>query len=171
LHGQYCSDFSNTNPAFWVAHKGHGSLNFGARTLVEFNFMEPHTIWWDISLVKGFNYGVQILAKTSNGNPASIHPETTCTNVNCEDAYWVCDTAWNNLFHPVYNTFGGDAVFDITFCPNATDTEPLYKHTRPRDVSGSPPFYCACSVGVTPEDQLFPPVGTRLEGQDCGSIF
>jgi hypothetical protein len=170
MYGEYCTDFSHTNPAFWIARKGYPTLNFGARTLVEFNFMDPYSIWWDISLVKGFNYGVQIIAKEKDGRPASVHPETTCTNVNCKDAYWVCDTAWNNLFHPVYNTFGSEGIFDITFCPNATDTEPIHKHNRPRNVSGEPPFYCSCSNGITPQNQLVPPAGTVLQGDDCGSI-
>jgi hypothetical protein len=170
--GRYCTEYAHTNPAFWVATKGHQDQNFGARTLVEFNFIDPHSIWWDISLVKGFNYGVQVVAKTRDGKPGGPHPETTCTNVNCKDAYWICDTAWNNLFSPVYNTYGTDIMFDITFCPmNVTDTLPLQKVTSKRHVSGDPPFYCACSVGVTPQRNLVPPAGTVLNGQDCGSIL
>lgn len=172
LNGAYCTDFSHTNPAFWIARKGFSSLNFGARTLVEFNFMDKYTVWWDISLVKGFNVGARIVAKLHNGHPASIHPETICTHVNCKDAYWVCDTAWNNLFHPVYNTFGSEGVFEVTFCPkNVTDTEPLHKVTQKRIVKGEAPFYCACTQGVTPAHQLVPSKVTKLTGNDCGPIY
>lgn len=170
-NGSYCTSLSQTNPALWVAKKGFPSMNFGARTIVELNFMDPATIWWDISLVKGFNVGAKIVAKKRNGLPASIHPETICTSVNCEDAYWICDTAWNNLFHPVYNTFGSEGVIEVTFCPqNVTDTVPLHRHQQLRHIEGNPPFYCACSEGVPVAKDMIPPVGTSLHGDLCGPI-
>jgi hypothetical protein len=170
-NGSYCTDLSHTNPALWVAKRGYPSLNFGARTLVELNFLDPASIWWDISLVKGFNVGAKIVTKKKDGSPASVHPETICTSVNCEDAYWICDTAWNNLFHPVYNTFGSEGVIEVTFCPqNVSDSIPLHRHKQLRQVQGNPPFYCACSEGIPKAEDIIPPIGTSLDGELCGPI-
>ncbi|MGZ8545900.1 MAG: hypothetical protein ACXWVU_00770 [Sulfuricurvum sp.] len=173
-NGSYCEALSHTNPAIWVSKKQFPSLNFGARTLVELNFLDPKTIWWDISLVKGYNVPAQIKVSLPDGSTGSVHPETTCTSVNCADAYWICDTAWNNLFHPVYNSFGAEAIVDVTFCPkNATDTIPLHPPlSTPRKIQGGEaPFYCSCSEGVPRVDDLVPPPNTILAGSDCGPIF
>jgi hypothetical protein len=162
----------NTNPAIWVSHSGHAALNFGARTTVELNFLDPLTLWWDISLVKGFNVGAKIKVMNVDGSEGSIHPETICTSVNCEDAYWICDTSWNNLFHPVYSSYQNEAAIEVTFCPqNVTDTIPLNPYPRQRNVTGDAPFYCACSAGVPSLDDLFPVARTVLLAEDvCGPI-
>lgn len=171
-NGSLCSSLSHTNPAIWVSKQGYPSLNFGSRTSVELNFLDPKALWWDISLVKGFNVGVQIKLFDTNGKPGGIHPETVCTSVQCNDAYWICDTAWNNLFHPVYSSFGTEGYFEITFCPkNVTDTEPIHAVRKTRNVTGEPPFYCACSEGIPKLEEVIPKPKTILSGDACGAIL
>ena len=85
--------------------------NFGGATLAE---LDVTSGFIDISRVKGFNVGVQIKVGAV---------KLTCMDVNCPDAYFLCDNAVGNpMFSPNTNTgFSGGVT--VTFCPDpATET-------------------------------------------------
>lgn len=138
LDGLYCSDFFNDNPAFHVRRAGD-RWEQGV-TLAELYLPTEGPYWWDISKVAGFNVGVEI--KYSG---TTLHTVTRCTEVNCEDAFFLCDIAVQNIYYPVYRGEVGGFI-DITFCPSGDNSIPL----RPppggvRRVQESPengPFTC-----------------------------
>ena len=110
--GKACEDYDGTNPAFFGVPSGERpESTFCGQTRAELNMnMAGHGFWENISKVKGFNYPIAIEAE-------GHHRKTVCNDVNCADAYWLCDTAWTNHFSPVYKIPNEYSHFTITFCP------------------------------------------------------
>jgi hypothetical protein len=117
LGGNYCNDYNGNNPALYVARPGENGLI--GHTLVELNIPNNAAVWYDISKITGFNVGAKI-EYTVNG--AAAHT-IVCNDVNCADAYWLCDIAVQNKFNPVY-TSPPNGGFRVTFCPNEGNSNP-----------------------------------------------
>lgn len=168
LNGNYCSDYYGTNPAFYVKKLSDESqLGF---TLVELNIPIDRDIWYDISRVTGFNVGARIDYRYTNVTADTVEDDSlivghsiVCTDVNCKDAYHLCDIAEANVFSPVYRNPSGGS-FAITFCPDETNSEPINPSSigNPREQDpNTGPFTCDVKVNWEQNPQLY---GTIVYG-------
>lgn len=164
LQGQYCATYSGKNPAFYVK-KETDNIQLGF-TLVELNLPFNRDVWYDISRVTGFNVGAKIdytYSRPTNDTVIDVVGHSViCNNVNCNDAYFLCDIAEANKFNPVYkNPYGG--AFAITFCPNSNNSEPLVAspigNPRFQKNQSAGPFTCNVKITGTP-----PLYGTIIYG-------
>lgn len=156
LNGNYCNDYYGTNPAFYVKQKSDDpQLGF---TLVELNLPIDRDVWYDISRVTGYNVGARIdytytnlNSDTVENNSLNVGHSIVCADVNCEDAYHLCDIAEANVFSPVYRNPSGGS-FAITFCPNETNSQPINPSSigNPRPQESTGPFTCNVKVTGTP---------------------
>ena len=164
LNGNYCSDYYGTNPAFYVKKISDDTqLGF---TLVELNIpIGDRASYVDISRVTGFNVGASIkYSYPTNDNSTVVdNYSIVCNDVNCRNGYFLCDLAVSNRFSPVYRYPPGGS-FDITFCPNETNTEPLnpspIDNPRVQDPNAGP-FTCDVKVNWEQNPQLY---GTIVYG-------
>ncbi|KAL7544931.1 hypothetical protein ACHAWF_008296 [Thalassiosira exigua] len=120
--------------------------NFGAATLAELMVMDGG-VWADISRVSGFNKGVTIKDDAGGWR-------LTCNDVNCNDAYWLCDNAFGNpLFSP--NDQFATTALTITFCPNGEENTNYFEsankcgdlNPRRQAASTSAPYICQWNSG------------------------
>lgn len=143
LNGNYCRDYYGSNPAFYV-RKPVDDPQLGI-TLAELYVPIDRNAWYDISKVAGFNVGVEI--KYSMGTQ-----DIVCADVNCPDAYYLCDIAVTNVFNPVYTGAPG-GHFDITFCPESPSSKPLNPPSRGVErmqVPTAGPFTCDVKINGHP---------------------
>lgn len=126
------------NAAFWINSEATGN-DYGGATLAEVK-IEADTLWYDVSKVKGFNEGIRI-------TPSNGEHEVACHDVNCPDAYWLCDTGARELFNPNYRTSAPSV--EIEFCYEGADSQPYNIPnkcgTTQREQTGSGPFSCECT--------------------------
>jgi len=129
--GLQCSDLvartGNDNGAFFLGYKPfniYSNNNFGGATIAEFM---PHADGFDIDIsrVQGFNYGVSMKDKKPDGW------RLTCNDVNCNDAYWLCDDADGNPMFSPTTRFATREEMIITFCPQG-EANTDYFHTTNR---------------------------------------
>lgn len=120
LDGLFCDDYLDDNPTFYV--KKFTDRSIQGMTLAEFYFPRSGPYWGDISLVAGYNVGVEI-----KYDGQTLKQLTRCVDPNCPDAYDLCDIAVTNLFNPVYRYESGGSM-EITFCPDGENTQPLNGH-------------------------------------------
>lgn len=163
LNGNYCSDYYGTNPAFYVKKlTDESQLGF---TLVELNLpVGDRASYVDISRVTGFNVGASIkyLYPTNDNSKVVDKYSIVCNDVNCEDAYQLCQVSENPAYNPVYRYPPG-GYFDITFCPNETNSNalrPPIDNPRIQDPNAGP-FTCDVKVNWEQKPQLY---GTIVYG-------
>lgn len=148
MNGNFCSDFNSGDFNLFVA-RGLWS-NVGARTLVE--IVASGGRWnYDISKIKGFNVGASIEYSGAHS--------VVCKDVNCPDAYNICEVG-SNAFNPVYSAPVGKGLV-VTFCPGGSNSQPSIGNPNFKAVSGAAPFFCSCSNKVFATSQN-PGVGTTL---------
>jgi len=147
LGGNYCNDFQGSNPAFYV--KKPDDNFFLGYTFVELNIPSGQAVWYDISKITGFNFGAKI-EYSVNGDAGHT---VVCNDVNCPDAYWLCDIAVTNKFNPVYTHPPGGG-FRVTFCPNEGNSQPTNPSPlgvqRRQSNPGAGPFTCRVKIYGNP---------------------
>lgn len=162
LNGNYCGRYTGGNPAFYAKKPGDRAEQ--GFTLVELNLPAGRNVWYDISRVTGFNVGAEIEYRYFLPKRGGLEHDATdightiiCSDVNCDDAYHLCDIAEQNKFNPVYNNPGGGA-FIISFCPERDEPDgdvtsvPLVPSSignprkQPDPTAG--PFTCACKLNL-----------------------
>jgi hypothetical protein len=168
LEGRYCNTYTGSNPAFY-AKKPMDRAEQGF-TLAELNMPAGRNVWYDISRVTGFNVGIEIEYRYFLPKRGGLEHDATdighsvlCSDVNCDDAYHLCDIAEQNKFNPVYNNPGGGA-FIISFCPQADEPDgdfasvPLVPSSignpRRQADAGAGPFTCAVKLNLDEQPGL-----------------
>jgi len=134
----------DTSNSFYVGFKPfhkYSNNNYGAATLAEVTPHSDGTADIDISRVEGFNYGVSM--KDKDGAWSLV-----CNDVNCNDAYWLCDNSIGNKLFPATSKFSAKEII-ITFCPaNEADTDVFKavnkcgKVERAQPTTQGPPYIC-----------------------------
>jgi len=135
---------SGQNVAFYVApapFNKWANNNYGAATLAELAPGGDGNVWIDISRVSGFNYGVTIKDDAGAWR-------LTCNDVNCNDAYWLCENSFGNrLFSP--NDQFRTTALTVTFCPTGeADTDHFAQvnqcgfNPRAQPAGSTAPYIC-----------------------------
>ncbi|CAE7314272.1 unnamed protein product [Symbiodinium natans] len=135
---------ADTSNAFWIGFKPFNKFtnnNYGAATIAEVTPHSDGTADIDISRVEGFNYGVSMKDK---GGDWSV----VCNDVNCKDAYWLCDSSYGNKLFPATGKFASKEIV-ITFCPKKeADTDNFQNVNqcatveREQATTTGPPYIC-----------------------------
>jgi len=157
--------------------------NFGGATLAE---IDPSSEFINLSKIKGFNAGVQI--KGEGSDPWKL----TCLDVNCPDAYFLCDNAEGNpMFSPNSNKFPFQDKVVVTFCPDpntetnsnhfASDNHCGFVSNKVHNPTAGTAYVCTDWGGAVPTgnsprwcaegfcDHVECPGGT-LSGNTCRSV-